>query len=399
MRGLIAFIMLMGWISTADAQRVATIIANSDYKQNNLDLRNPVRDAHLIKRALQDVDFDVQIIINANQDEMEKAISRHGRRLSAAGKNAVGFFYYAGHGIQSQGLNYLIPTDIVVRTEADIWADAPRLELLFQNVSAAGNATNFIVLDACRDTPIPRSYRNASAGLARASGKLRGTMIVYSTAPGTQANDAPSLPNSPFATSLARHLPSAGITAERMFKRVGTDTERISFQLDKEFRQEPWVEGNLRGADFCFGGCAGAAPGSFETVESETAALNDAYASNDPYTLRAFLNNFPRTTSRGLIESRISELEGTDTTPASRAVVADVASTPVRVQPNVSVRLARVTASRSDIRDRPSNDAASIRALTYGQYVSVTGSAAAGWVQVKFRLTEGFMPMWQLEIE
>ena len=124
--------------------------------------------------------------------------------------------------------------------------------------------------------------------------------------------DGNELQNSPFAIALSRHLPTEGIIAERMFKRVGAQVEDISQRLDRRYRQEPWVEGNLRGADFCFNGCDGS--GIAASVEEETRALNRAYAEGKVGSLRAFLKAYPGSQSRSLVEARIAELETPETT-------------------------------------------------------------------------------------
>ena len=168
--------------------RVALVIGNSAYETPGWSLENPARDAQIMKAALEGLGFDVDIVLNADEDQMEQAFSDFGARLREAGPEATGFFFFAGHGVQSEGLNYLIPTDLVAYNEADIWANAPRLELLFRYLENAGNAANFIVLDACRNNPLPAAVRSTAGGLA-ATGRVRGTLIAYSTAPGAVAED------------------------------------------------------------------------------------------------------------------------------------------------------------------------------------------------------------------
>ena len=97
--------------------RVALVIGNSKYETTGWALANPANDARLMKQALEAVGFQVEMLIDATEDEMEDAFVGHGRRLTAAGEDAVGLIYFAGHGIQSQGYNYLIPVDANARTE------------------------------------------------------------------------------------------------------------------------------------------------------------------------------------------------------------------------------------------------------------------------------------------
>ena len=232
-----------------EPKRVALIVANSDYETPGWDLANPVNDAALMADALSAVGFEVTSVLNADQDAMEDAFQTHGERLAAAGPEAIGFFFYAGHGVQSEGLNYLVPTDLEAIVEADVWR-APRLETLFRHLRRAGNATNFIVLDACRNNPLLSNVRDVSGGLASvARDEARGMMIGYATAPGAVAADGDI--NSPYTTELAALIAEPGLSAEALFRNVATRVERRT-----EGRQQPWTESGLRGeADFCFAGC------------------------------------------------------------------------------------------------------------------------------------------------
>ena len=168
--------------------RYALVIGNAEYQSTGWSLENPENDARLVAAALTGQEFDVDIVVNASQKEMGEAFARLGKKLKAGGPESTGFFYFAGHGIQSQGLNYLIPTDMKARDEADVWRQAPNLGLLLRDLDAAGNSTNFIVLDACRNNPLPSATRSVSGGLAPA-GKVRGTLIAYATSPGSTAED------------------------------------------------------------------------------------------------------------------------------------------------------------------------------------------------------------------
>ena len=119
--------------------RIALVIGNSDYEITGWELPNPSNDARLMKQSLEAVGFQVSLLVNATEDEMEDAFAAHGQRLAAGGADAVGLIYFAGHGVQSQGYNYLIPVDVQARTEQDVWAQAPRLGQALQHVRAAGN--------------------------------------------------------------------------------------------------------------------------------------------------------------------------------------------------------------------------------------------------------------------
>ncbi|MEM0986617.1 MAG: caspase family protein [Pseudomonadota bacterium] len=300
-------------------QRIALVIGNSDYAQTGWDLRNPANDAEAIARSLTQVGFEVQVKTDLTQRQMQTAFKEHGDRLAIAGEDAIGFVFYAGHGVQSQGLNYLIPTDAEVYTEADIWAQAPRLDNLFRNLERAGNATNFVVLDACRNNNLLQSNRSAPAGLASA-GRVRGTLIAYSTQPGAVAEDGAG-ENSPYTSVLASVLREPGLSAEDLFRTVAT---RVEAQTNN--RQQPWTESGLRGEQrFCFAGCDVNAG-----VINEDAAFGRAVAAGTDEALSDFLGTFPSSRYANQIETlrqSLAETSQARTASASRTFGARDAGT------------------------------------------------------------------------
>lgn len=183
--------LMLGPLALADSgdpPRYALIIGNSSYQQTGWQLANPARDARLMADTLGKVGFSVDLVLDGTEEEMERAFASHGARLKAGGPAAIGLIYYAGHGVQSQGLNYLVPVDANARSEQDIWRQAPRLGDALRYVEHAGNAVNFVILDACRDNPLPSATRSAAGGLAEVK-PARGLLISYSTAPGYVAYD------------------------------------------------------------------------------------------------------------------------------------------------------------------------------------------------------------------
>ena len=123
---LVIFAIFIPIVAAAEA-RIALVIGNRMYEATGWALLNPERDARLMKEALEDVGFQVTLLLNATEDEMEDAFAGHGMRLRNGGADAIGLIYFAGHGVQSEGYNYLIPVDTNARTEQDLWAQAPRL--------------------------------------------------------------------------------------------------------------------------------------------------------------------------------------------------------------------------------------------------------------------------------
>ena len=297
MRVLVILIAMIWLAAPALAEkRIALVIGNGDYRIDRWKLANPTRDADLMAQKLRAVGFEVHTVKNATRAQMTTAFNEHGDRLKEAGEDAVGFLYFAGHGVQSEGLNYLAPVEMVAYNEADVWDQAPRLGLAIRHLKRAGNDTNFIVLDACRDNPLPSASRSVGGGLA-ALQRSRGMLIAYATKPGATADDGEGLNNSPFTDELARLITRKGLSAESLFRNVATNVE---FRTDN--RQQPWYESGLRGSqDFCFAGC--------NSGNDEASAFSLALASGELARLIEFRDRYPNSQHRSLIDREIAALE------------------------------------------------------------------------------------------
>ena len=279
-------------------KRIALVIGNSEYETTGWDLENPVNDAELITNALESVGFEVFTVLDGTKTDMEEAFQAHADRLKEAGEEAVGFFFYAGHGAQHRGVNYLVASDAQLRSGLDLMRQ-PKLDLVMDYLEYAGNRTNFIVLDACRNNPLPASMRSAPQGLA-SSQRVRGTLIAYSTAPGMVAEDGSGQANSSYSAALATLITQPGYSVETLFRVVATRVEDRT-----EGFQIPWTESGLRGeADFCFAGCELVAEN-----DEEAAALAEVVTSDDPLMMEVFLDLFPETQHRTYLESRMRQIE------------------------------------------------------------------------------------------
>ena len=193
--------------AAATPPRIALVIGNSDYE--NAPLANPVNDARLIAQTLRQLDFQVLEHLNVNQKDMKRAIQLFGDRLELAGAEAVGLFYYAGHGVAVNGRNYLIPTDAAIDRESDVDIEAVATDTVLAQMEYTKNALNFVILDACRNNPYTRSFRSATRGLARMDAP-RGTLISYATAPGDVALDGDGK-HSPYSRALAKAMLKPGM--------------------------------------------------------------------------------------------------------------------------------------------------------------------------------------------
>lgn len=227
----------------AREQRTALVIGNSAYSSGPL--KNPVNDATDIAAALQKLGFKVILKKNANLETMEEAIEDFGNRLKRGG---VGLFYYAGHGVQVNGVNYLIPIGANVNKESDVRFKAFDAGRILAEMENANNGLNIVLLDACRDNPFGKSFRSASRGLAIVNIAPTGTFISYSTGPGQVARDGDGL-NSPYTKALLQYMQEPGTSITDVFMMVRQ-------KLRKETGQVPWELSSLEGKFFFIPGQA-----------------------------------------------------------------------------------------------------------------------------------------------
>jgi len=215
-------------------QRIALVIGNSAYSSGPL--KNPVNDATDMAAALQRLGFKVNLKKNADLETMEGAIEGFGNRLERGG---VGLFYYAGHGVQVNGVNYLIPIGAKINKESDVRYKAVDAGRILDEMANANNGLNIVILDACRDNPFGKSFRSASRGLAILSNSPSGTFISYSTSPGQVAGDGEGK-NSPYTRVLLENITKPGLTINDVFMNVCT-------KVKKETGQIPWELSSLEG--------------------------------------------------------------------------------------------------------------------------------------------------------
>jgi hypothetical protein len=223
-------------------KRLALVIGNGKYI-NSMELENPVNDARAMKEALQKVGFDVFEYENLNQSQIKKAIDDFGARLK---QYSVGLFFYAGHGIQSKGSNYLIPVDASIQSEQQIEYDCVQADRVLGQMEAAGSKINIVILDACRNNPFERSWSRASNGTGLAfMNAPTGSLIAYATSPGRTASDGIGS-NGLYTSALLENINTPGINILQMFQNV-----RRTVSAKSEKQQIPWESTSLT-ADFFF---------------------------------------------------------------------------------------------------------------------------------------------------
>ena len=207
----------------AGPAKYALVIGNSSYTGIST-LRNPVNDANDMEAALKGLGFTVEKVLNGSLEQMENAVLGFSRRLGLS-RNTYGFFFYAGHGVQSAGENYLIPVAAEnIRSEPQLRERAVSLQFIMESMSVAGNELNMVVLDACRDNPFAWSSRSGSGGrgLSVVARAPTGSIVMYATGANSTANDGTGR-NGLFTSHLLTNIKTPGLSVFEVFDRTMGD--------------------------------------------------------------------------------------------------------------------------------------------------------------------------------
>jgi hypothetical protein len=204
-------------ISLHAEARHALVIGNGNYEELGV-LKNPANDATDMAGALSNLGFEVQTLIDADVVSMEEAIVRFGQKLSDS-VDSVGFFFYAGHGVQHNGSNYLIPAGAKIASEVFLRTRSISAQAVLDTMQAAGNRLNIVVLDACRDNPFGWA-RSGQRGLSVVSSQPPGSIIAYATSAGSVAGDGDGR-NGIFTEELLHILAMPGLDVSEMFRLTG----------------------------------------------------------------------------------------------------------------------------------------------------------------------------------
>ena len=242
--------LLLALVQSAQAaqpqeRRVALVIGNGAYKA--APLKNPVNDARDMAAALKRLGFDVTLLTDAGQQEMDTAVREFGLKLRQGGS---GLFYYAGHGLQVSGENYLVPVGADIQTESDVRYTCLPAGMVLGKMEDARNDLNIIILDACRNNPFARNFRSSEQGLAKMDAPT-GSLISYATAPGSVASDGTGR-NGLFTQHLLNNMATPGLPITEVFMRV-----RQSVVAETKRKQVPWEASSLIG-QFYFAGATNA---------------------------------------------------------------------------------------------------------------------------------------------
>lgn len=233
----------LGLSQSTSSNRVALVIGNSKYKINPLE--NPGNDARDISSALKELGFDVTPKFDLSLNQMKQAVREFRQKLR---NDSVGLLFYAGHGIQVKGENYLIPVDANISSEETVEYEALNAGWILAEMLSARNKINILILDACRDNPFSY-FRSSSRGLApmvAPEDAPSGLFIAYATAPNSVARDGGNLGHGVYTQEILNNIKTPGLTVEVLFKRV-----RRAVSNRTQSKQVPWESTNLSD-DFYF---------------------------------------------------------------------------------------------------------------------------------------------------
>lgn len=288
MRWYVSFLVVAQILSAGSAlaqgagqeRRTALIIGNSAYGQSPL--VNPVNDAQAMAATLGSLGFTVTKLENASKSQMSDALRKFGDAIQNGG---IGLFYFAGHGMQVGGQNFLIPVDANIAREDEVAADGVEMNLVLRKMDSAKNRLNIVILDACRNNPFARSFRSSTRGLASMDAPVS-TLVAFSTAPGSVAADG-SGSHGLYTEYLLRNLTEPGIKIEEVFKRT-----RFAVRQETRGRQIPWENTSLE-EDFFFIAPAAGAAASSGPASAEMTFWSTIKDSRNPAEFDAYLRRYP----------------------------------------------------------------------------------------------------------
>ena len=308
-------------IETSEQQsgkRVALIIGNSAYK-NTRPLANPANDAEDITNALQGFGFEVIKLKNGTRRQMNEKLAEFSSKIDGA---AAALVYYAGHGAQIRGENYLMPVDASVDTEAAIKDESVSLNRVLDELEGGRNRINIVMLDACRDNPVTGKFRSTQRGLAVPSSTPKGTVIVYATDPGNTAADGDGR-NGTFTAGLLKAFKGRDLSLDGVLTVASAEVERTTNN-----RQTPYVNGpKTVQKQFLFAVTVN--PGAQQIEGEFWASIKD---SRDAADFEAYLEQYPKGNFRKLVENRLKSLRTAATALPAQAQTASLPVDELRQQ-------------------------------------------------------------------
>jgi len=232
-----------GQTSNAKERRLALVIGNSNYETVK-GLPNPANDAKAVAQLLNTAGFEVVMAFDLDRDTLLKVVGEFSARITESGPDSAALVYYAGHGLQVDGENFLVPVDAKIEKETDVVDQTVRLADVMQALETAPSRVRIVILDACRNNPFSALGDASGKGLAIVDAPA-GSIVAYATAPGTEAFDGAGQ-HSPYTAAFIKSVKQPGLPIEQLFKRV-----RVLVADATDARQMPWESSSLTG-DFVF---------------------------------------------------------------------------------------------------------------------------------------------------
>lgn len=320
LRLLVLGLLLTASPSLAQERRVALIVGVGGYR-NVPALANPPNDARDLGAVLDRLGFETETLVDPDRLALEAGVRRLGQR--ARGADAA-FFFFAGHGLEAGGRNWLLPAPADIRSDRDLRFEALDLDSVLEQLDGAARLS-ILVLDACRDNPFRKRLQAsgrgapAASGLGQASATV-GTLLAFATAPGTVADDGRGR-NSPFTTALLKRIETPGLEIRQLMAEVRREVREAT-----QGRQVPWENSALEGS-FYFRAAATSAPTPAAAAPpaaavaagapapgtaapgAETVFWESVRSSRNPGDLRAYLARFPNGVFASLARNRLEEME------------------------------------------------------------------------------------------
>ena len=289
-----------GPVYSAGGERLALVIGNASYPGN--ELLNPKNDAKAVTELLTKAGFQVDARYDASRGDLQQAIQRFGQRLKDP-QVRFAVFYYAGHGLQQDWRNYLVPVDAKVRGAADVQKQTVEVGELMRYMSEAKGRNYLVILDACREDPFVGAYRPAAKGLSPFDAPA-GSLLAYATAPGQLAYDGRGA-NGLYTKHLVRELALPDTSLEDAFKRV-----RLNVRMESEGRQIPWESTSLEQDVILFPQRKGTMSVAEleQRFEQEMAAWARVRNSSDVQRLTEFIRSYPSGNASELAQARLNRL-------------------------------------------------------------------------------------------
>jgi formylglycine-generating enzyme required for sulfatase activity len=299
-RVLLAIFLSFGLVAVSFAQpkenRVALIVGNSAYK--SAPLRNPINDAKDIAAKLKGMGFTVIERSNLSVKQIGSTLREFRSKLTPG---SVALVFYAGHGVQIKGENYLPAVDADISSEEDVPTQSLAMRQIMDVLGDAKTRLNLVFLDACRNNPYARSFRSASDGLNRVNAPS-GTLISFATRPGSVASDGNGR-NGLYTSALLEQMNNQNQPIEQILKRVVSQVKASSSS-----QQEPWMEGSIEG-EFCFGECG--KPVAQSGTSDDRVFWESVKDSRDVNEIKAYLEQFPRGIFAGIARARVNAFDKT----------------------------------------------------------------------------------------